>query len=63
MARLARVRQIVVRTTARWGRDGLAIAGAGCLAVGLGTINIALAWLTIGVFLLAAATTGSRRIA
>lgn len=60
---MARVRSSVSRLIARWGRDALALAGAGCLAVGLGTINVALAWLVIGVFLLAAATTNPRRAA
>lgn len=46
---------------ARESRDLIALAGVGCLAIGLSTVSVALAWIAVGVFLLFTAGAGRRR--
>jgi hypothetical protein len=57
MRRFRRIRIV----TMRYERDLVAIAGVGCLAIGLATISIALGWIVVGAFLLFASGSGRRR--
>jgi hypothetical protein len=57
MSRLAALRA----WTARWSRDLVALAGVGCIAIGLATVSIALGCIALGAFLLFASGSGRRR--
>ena len=61
MTRLVRLRTVVGRLAQRWYRDAIALAGVGCVALGLATVSIALAWIAFGAFLLFASGSGRRR--
>lgn len=57
MTKLRRLRVLFVR----FGRDLAALAGVGCIALGLATVSVALAWIALGAFLLFASGSGRRR--
>jgi hypothetical protein len=59
MSRVARLRA----WTVRWSRDLVALAGVGCIAIGLATVSVALAWIVAGAFLVFASGSGRRRAA
>ena len=51
----------LTRFAARWSQDLAAIAGVACVALGLATVSIALAFLAVGAFLLFASGSGRTR--
>jgi hypothetical protein len=56
MKLVARIR----RAVGRQARDLLAVAGIGSIAIGLGLVNLTLAFCAVGVFLLVAASSGRK---
>jgi hypothetical protein len=61
MNRLRRIRALTVAAARRRSRDVFAAAGVGCIAIGLSTGSIALAWIAVGAFLVFAAGAGQHR--
>ena len=58
---MSRLRTVAGPFVARWFRDAVALAGVGCIALGLATVSVALAWIALGAFLLFASGSGRRR--
>lgn len=58
MTRLRQLRATAVSALRRRSRDILAVVGVLCVAAGLSTFSVALAWIVVGAFLVFAAGTG-----
>jgi len=61
MKRFARIRTLAGRLALRWSRDLVALVGVACVALGLSTVSVALAWIAVGGFLLFASGSGRAR--